>query len=231
MLERLKAWLNHRNNRDRATKGPAKAELPAVTLHPFLPPGNCSRCGFNRTNGGQWDDAAQPHAETGLCSVRGFEITEPLTTYCKNFASRDHAPYGAVFAILPGPTDVCVPWVDLTAPKQSSATCCICGQQASPGILLTLPDGEVGACGPEHYFEWWTDYQLRRLDYFKALGEKAYSDMYEVVFAGATAHYSNAKEAFYSAIRTARDLELTSEVQTLNARLDHIKNIFRHQFK
>jgi hypothetical protein len=94
-----------------------------------------------------------------------------------------------------------------------------------------LPDGQVEACGPEHYLEWWTDYQRRRLGYFKALGEKAYSDMYDVVFSGASAHYSDAKEAFYSAISTARDLELTDEERALNGRLDHIKNVFRHQFK
>jgi hypothetical protein len=232
MLKRLKAWLTRRSHRNAASEDPAvQAELPPVALHPFVPSGNCARCGFNRNNDDLWRDAAQADSKTGVCLVRGFDIVEPLSTYCKNFESRDHAPFGAVFSILPGHGNLCVPWVELAVPRESAATCCICGRHAEPGIALALPDAQVEACGPEHYLDWWTDYERRRLAYFKLLGEKAYSDMYDVVFSGATAHYSDAKEAFYSAISTARDLELTDEMQALHARLDHIKNVFRHQFK
>jgi hypothetical protein len=231
MLKRLKDWLKRRRNRKSASTTAAEPKLPAVALHPFVAPGNCARCGFNRNNNGVWPDASESSPAHGQCLTRGFDITEPLTTYCKNFESRNHAPYGAVFAILPAHGNVCVPWLDLSVPREVPASCLICGQHASPGIVLALPEGKVETCGQEHYFEWWLDYQHRRLAYFIALGEKAYSDMYDVVFSGATAHYSDAKEAFYCALSTARDLELTDELQALNARLNHIKNVFRHQFK
>src|SRR5260370_36821649 len=46
----------------------------------------------------------------------------------------------------------------------------------------------------------------------------------------ATAHYSDAKEAFHDAISAARELELPDEMAALQARLDHIKGVFRSQF-
>ena len=108
----------------------------------------------------------------------------------------------------------------------------MCGAQSDTGIQLELPDGHVECCGPQHYLDWWRDYLLRRLAYFKLLGERAYSDMYDVIRpTTAAAYYSDAKEAFYSAISTARDLELTAEQQALEERLAHIKAVFRSQFK
>lgn len=219
---------------ERATSsaaGTQAAPAQRSNVSVFTPDGNCARCGFNRQNSNEWRDDVSRQVAPGVCVIRGFDIEAPLTTYCKNYESRDATPFGAVYAISREHGNVALPWVDMAMPRTASATCCICGQHAPAGILLTLPDGEVGACGPEHYLRWWIDYQQRWLDYFKALGEKAYSDMYDVVFSGATAHYSNAKEAFYCAIRTARDLELTDELKALDGRLEHIKQVFRHQFK
>lgn len=68
--------------------------------------------------------------------------------------------------------------------------------------------------------------QLRRC---KAIGEKAYDQMYET-HGSATGLYSDAKEAFYDAIRTARELGLADEAEALAKRLDHIKAVFRSQF-
>ena len=122
--------------------------------------------------------------------------------------------------------------MDLAVPRVGPATCNICSEHSERGIQLQLPDGYVECCGPQHYFDWWTDYLLRRLAYFKLLGERAYSDMYDVVLTSTAAgYYSNAKEAFYSAISTARDLELTAEQYALEDRLAHIKAVFRSQFK
>jgi hypothetical protein len=219
---------------ERATSTAARTQAAPTqrpNLYVFTPDGNCARCGFNRLNSNEWRDELTQHAAPGVCTIRGFDIESPLTTYCRNYDSRDATPLGAVYTISREHGNVALPWVDMAVPHMASATCCICGQHAPAGILLMLPDAEVGVCGPEHYLQWWIDYQQRRLDYFKALGEKAYSDMYDVVFSGATAHYSNAKEAFYCAIRTARDLELTDELKALDARLEHIKQVFRHQFK
>jgi hypothetical protein len=65
----------------------------------------------------------------------------------------------------------------------------------------------------------------------KELAEKAYDDMYEAHSpSGATGCYSDAKEAYYDAIRLARELGLTDEVEALSKRLEHIKAVFRSQF-
>ena len=181
-----------------------------------------------------------------------MELQEPLTTFCKNFDlpgseslapdspasdsmplhSSDGALFGATYSILPEHSDTAVPWVDLAVPRVGPATCNICGQHSETGIQLELPDGHVECCSPQHYLDWWTDYQRRRLSFFKLLGERAYSDMYDVIRpTTAAAFYSDAKEAFYSAISTARDLELTAEQRTLEERLAHIKAVFRSQFK
>lgn len=67
---------------------------------------------------------------------------------------------------------------------------------------------------------------LRRL---KALGEKYYDQMYESR-RGATGCYSNAKDAYYSAISLANELGMKEEAEALSKRLDHIKAVFRSQF-
>jgi hypothetical protein len=73
--------------------------------------------------------------------------------------------------------------------------------------------------------------QLRQLEHLRAMGEKAYDDMYEAhSSSGATACYSDAKECFYDAIGLAERLGLTDEAEALRKRLEHIKAVFRSQF-
>jgi len=73
------------------------------------------------------------------------------------------------------------------------------------------------------------DLKLSRLRACKALGEKAYDQMYETS-GSTTGLYSDAKEAFYDAIRIASELGLKEESAELSKRLDHIKAVFRSQF-
>jgi hypothetical protein len=73
--------------------------------------------------------------------------------------------------------------------------------------------------------------QLAQLERLKALGEKAYDDMYEAHSpSGATVCYSDAKECFYDAISLANKLGLIDEAEALSKRLAHIKAVFRSQF-
>lgn len=213
-----------------ASPAEAAREEPALTL--FSPAGNCRECRNYRPRTGQSSaDGDRPHADA-ICSIRGFDIREPLTTFCKNFSAPTDLPLGAIYSIFASHGGVALPWFDLEAPQVAPATCCMCGATAEAGIRLELPDDSVECCGPQHYLDWWTDYLLRRLDYFKLLGERAYSDMYDVISpSAATAYYSDAKEAFYSAISTARDLELGAEQKALEERLAHIKAVFRSQFR
>jgi len=72
---------------------------------------------------------------------------------------------------------------------------------------------------------------LEQLALLKAMGEKAYDDMYEAHSpTSATACYSDAKESFYDAIGLANRLGLKEESEALSARLAHIKVVFRSQF-
>ena len=68
-----------------------------------------------------------------------------------------------------------------------------------------------------------------RLRQLKALGEKYYDQMYESR-RGATGCYSNAKDAYHSAIALANELGMKEEAEALSKRLDHIKAVFRSQF-
>jgi len=73
--------------------------------------------------------------------------------------------------------------------------------------------------------------QLEQLKHLKAMGEKAYDDMYDAYPPGsAAAYYSDAKECFYDAIGLARRLGLEEETAALEKRLEHIKAVFRSQF-
>jgi len=171
-----------------------------------------------------------PREDVGTCSIRGFDVREPLDTFCKNFGS-DNEPFGAIYTILPINGRAAIPWAGLSVPRVAQAACCICGARREAGIRLDLHEGTVECCSPAHYLAWWTDYLRRRLEYFKVLGERAYSDMYDVISpSAATGYYNDAKEAFNSAISTARDLELSIEKHALEERLAHIKAVFRSQF-
>lgn len=71
--------------------------------------------------------------------------------------------------------------------------------------------------------------KLNQLRVCKAIGEKAYDQLYEARN-GTAGLYSDAKEAFYDAIKVARELNLPEEVEQLEKRLAHIKAVFRSQF-
>jgi hypothetical protein len=69
---------------------------------------------------------------------------------------------------------------------------------------------------------------LRQLEEF---AEAAYDKMYDASSpSGATALYSDAKEALADAIGLARRLGLAEDVTRLEERLAHIKAVFRSQF-
>ena len=73
--------------------------------------------------------------------------------------------------------------------------------------------------------------ELEQLAHLKAMGEKAYDDMYEAHSpTSATACYSDAKECFCDAIGLANRLGLKEESEALSTRLAHIKTVFRSQF-
>ncbi len=72
---------------------------------------------------------------------------------------------------------------------------------------------------------------LKYLAHLKAMGEKAYDDMYGGhSSSGVGASYSEAKEFFSSAINLAKRLGLTDEAAALEERLDDIRAVFRSQF-
>jgi len=191
-------------------------------------PDNCSRCGFNKANDGRWPGPGEEQEAPGFCTIRGFDIANPLWTYCKNQHSRQSAPLGPVYTAVYTQGYQRVPWYDRTFPCEGEATCLVCGDHVLTGILLPLERGELEFCDGEHYLVWWTDTMRKRLQTCKNFGERAYNEMYDAH--SATARYSDAKEAFHDAISAARELELPDETAALQARLDHIKGVFRSQF-
>jgi len=74
--------------------------------------------------------------------------------------------------------------------------------------------------------------KLKQLEACRQFAEQAYDDMYERAHSpsSAAAYYSDAKEALYDAIRLAGELGLGEEAARLEARLAHIKAVFRSQF-
>ena len=71
----------------------------------------------------------------------------------------------------------------------------------------------------------------QRLAWFEAQAEAAYDKMYDAEHAGdAAARYSDAKESLRDAIGLARRLGQDAVATRLEARLAHIKAVFRSQF-
>ncbi len=70
------------------------------------------------------------------------------------------------------------------------------------------------------------DYE--RLKALEALAEEAYSEMYDA--RSPTGCYSSAKEALRDAIALADRMGRQLDVERLQKRLQHIKDVFRHQF-
>jgi hypothetical protein len=70
-----------------------------------------------------------------------------------------------------------------------------------------------------------------RMAFFERQAEDAYARMYDASSSSdATARYSDAKEALYSAIGIARQLADEEATRRLEARLAAIKAVFRSQF-
>lgn len=68
-------------------------------------------------------------------------------------------------------------------------------------------------------------------DGFELIAEDAYRRMYDATSPSeATARYSDAKEALYSAIERAQALGDPKRVERLQKRLAEIKAVFRSQF-
>jgi hypothetical protein len=71
----------------------------------------------------------------------------------------------------------------------------------------------------------------QRLAWFEAQAEQAYDKMYDATHStDAAARYSDAKDAMSDAIALARRLAQDATVTRLEARLAHIKAVFRSQF-
>ena len=71
----------------------------------------------------------------------------------------------------------------------------------------------------------------KRLRQLEAFAEDAYDKMYDATKSrDAATHYSDAKEALSDAIGLARRLGRTKDAARLEARLAHIKAVFRSQF-
>jgi len=71
----------------------------------------------------------------------------------------------------------------------------------------------------------------QRLAWFEGQAEAAYDKMYDARHStNAAALYSDAKEALYEAIGLARRLGQDAVASRLEARLAHIKAVFRSQF-
>jgi hypothetical protein len=125
-----------------------------------------------------------------------------------------------------------------THPSRLAWQCPLCGAlyiEDQMGVSHRfVPESEAV---PKHLFQPIAETEVAvspvydRLEANKRMGEEAYHRMYEVSsFPEATACYSDAKEAFYDAIQAARELGMDDEVEALEARLDHIKTVFRTQF-
>ena len=73
--------------------------------------------------------------------------------------------------------------------------------------------------------------ELERLAFLEQQAEEAYDAMYEAHSSShAGACYSDAKEALYTAISIAQQLGAEDAAKRLEARLAHIKAVFRSQF-
>ncbi len=71
----------------------------------------------------------------------------------------------------------------------------------------------------------------QHLAWLEALAEKTYDEMYDCTRShDAVALYSDTKETLYDAIGLARRLGQEATAKRLEARLAHIKAVFRSQF-
>lgn len=70
------------------------------------------------------------------------------------------------------------------------------------------------------------------LQWLETAAEDSYDRMYsaDANNASAAGHYSNAKDYLSDAIGLSRRIGKLEQTEKLNARLDHIKNVFRSQF-
>jgi ankyrin repeat protein len=113
---------------------------------------------------------------------------------------------------------------DARDPWNRTALTCAAGARQYSTARELLDRGAAVSDADRALFDGW-------LQWLEAEAERAYDQMYEAASnAAATGPYSNAKEFLADAIGLTRRLGRKEQAAELQARLNHIKNVFRSQF-
>ncbi|HEY7404262.1 MAG TPA: hypothetical protein VIB39_12120 [Candidatus Angelobacter sp.] len=121
-------------------------------------PDNCSTCGFNRRNGGQWRNPSPDETQLPFCEIRGLPVLADHWTYCQNWHSRTREPIGPIYAsgLYDGGYRR-IPWHGAIEPETTNTG--VCNECASPihdGISIAAVEGApLAFCSNLHYLEWW----------------------------------------------------------------------------
>src|SRR6185437_9529398 len=93
LMQKMAGWLPGRRSlaspHGDAETQPAQAAVEEPKVQLFMPSGNCLGCRNYRARVAdpRGKESAQNEARAAICAIRGIELREPLTTYCKNFDS------------------------------------------------------------------------------------------------------------------------------------------------
>src|SRR5262245_23229870 len=121
-------------------------------------PDNCSTCGFNRRNSGEWKHVSPDPDVNSYCTIRQVPITNGHWTYCRNWHTREARPDGPIYASgLYEDGHRRIPWHGSIEPAICANTrCAICGVVAIQGIEISLVEASpLAFCSNGHYLRWW----------------------------------------------------------------------------
>jgi hypothetical protein len=123
-------------------------------------PDNCSTCGFNRRNRGEWRNPAPDEKQLPFCEIRQLAVLMEHWTYCENWHSRSAVPSGPVYSsgIYEYESGYHrIPWHGNTEPEiVHDGICQQCEAEIQEGISIALVERPpVTFCCNLHYLQWW----------------------------------------------------------------------------
>lgn len=121
-------------------------------------PDNCSTCGFNRRNRGQWRNPAPDESQLPFCEIRVLPVLADHWTYCENWHSHTRDPIGPIYSS--GIYDSSyrrIPWHGAIEPEPiNSGACNECGSSVQDGIsIAAVESSPLAFCCNLHYLQWW----------------------------------------------------------------------------
>jgi len=128
---------------------------------------DCSTCGFNSLNNGEFGPRQNKTYSRTRCTIRGIPIWDAYWTYCANWHTKETTPLGPMFSNglyeegysrIPYYKNIRPTLVFESSYKEKTGVrCIVCNKYSESGIVIKADEGDLTFCNNAHYVSWWKE--------------------------------------------------------------------------